>query len=74
MRHFIWHLVERNYQSRKIGFIENGSWAPAAARVMRGMLEKCAGIEFCDAPVTIKGSLDSAGEERLAALADEILK
>ena len=74
MRHFIWHLVERNYQSRKIGFIENGSWAPAAARVMRGMLEKCAGLEFCGAPVTIKGSLDSAGEERLAALADEILK
>ena len=74
MRHFIWHLVERNYQSRKIGFIENGSWAPAAARVMRGMLEKCAGLEFCGATVTVKGALDSASEERLASLADEILK
>jgi len=73
MRHFIDHLVERNFQNRKIGLIENGSWAPAAAKVMRGMLEKAKNLAFCPTTVTIKSALNADGEAKLAALADEIL-
>ena len=73
MRHFIWHLVERNYQSRKIGLIENGSWAPAAAKVMKGMFANSKDITFCDTVVTIRGALDAASEAKLSQLADEIL-
>ncbi len=72
MRHFIYHLVERNYQNRRVAFIENGSWAPAAARVMKAMFEKSKNIEFCNTTVTIKGALDEASEKQLAALADEL--
>ncbi|MBE6383099.1 MAG: MBL fold metallo-hydrolase [Lentisphaerae bacterium] len=73
MRHFIWHLVERNYQSRRIGLIENGSWAPSAAKVMKGMFANSKGISFCDTVVTIRGALDAASEAKLSQLADEIL-
>ena len=73
MRHFIWHLVERNWRNRTVGFIENGSWAPVAARAMRGMLEKSAGLKFCENTVTLHGAMDAAAEAKLAALADEIL-
>ncbi|MBR4603303.1 MAG: MBL fold metallo-hydrolase [Kiritimatiellae bacterium] len=72
MRHFIDHLVERNYQNRLVGLIENGSWAPAAARVMRSMFEKSKGITFCENTVTIKGALNDESRARLAALADEL--
>ncbi len=74
MRHFIDHLVERNYQNRKVGLVENGSWAPSAARVMKGMFEKSKGIAFCDTVVTIKSALSAESEAKLAQLADEILK
>ena len=73
MRAFIEHLAERNYQNRKVGFIENGSWAPSAARVMRGMLEKSRNLAFCDATVTIRSAPDTVRDDALAALADEIL-
>ncbi|MCR5413641.1 MAG: MBL fold metallo-hydrolase [Kiritimatiellae bacterium] len=73
MRHFIDHLTERNYQNRKIGFIENGSWAPAAAKVMRGMFEKSKNIVFCDTAVTVKSSLAAASSASLEKLAEEIL-
>ena len=73
MRHFIDHLVERNYQSRRIGLIENGSWAPSAAKVMKKMLEGCRNISFCSNVVTIRGALNAESEAKLAALADEIL-
>ena len=73
MRHFIDHLVERNYQSRRIGLIENGSWAPSAAKVMKKMLEGCRNIAFCNTVVTIRGALNAESEAKLAALADEIL-
>ena len=46
MRTFINHLTERNYQNRTVGFIENGSWAPTAARVMKGLFEKLKNITF----------------------------
>jgi len=74
MRHFIDHLVERNYQNRKVGLVENGSWAPNAAKVMKGMFEKSRGIAFCDTVVTIKSALSPESEAKLAQLADEILK
>ena len=74
MRHFIDHLTERNYQNRTVAFIENGTWAPAAARVMRSMFEKSKGITFCENVVTIKGALNAESEAKLAALADELVK
>ena len=74
MRHFIDHLTERDYQSRKVGFIENGSWAPVAAKVMRKMFENSKNISFCENTVTVKGALNDESEAKLAALADEILK
>ena len=76
MRHFIDHLTERNYQRRTVGFVENGSWAPAAARVMRGMFEaaKSKDIAFCENVVTIRSALDAASEAKLAALADELMR
>ncbi len=73
MRHFIDHLTERNYQNRTVALIENGTWAPAAARVMRSMFEKSKGISFCENVVTIKGALDAASEAKLSALADELV-
>jgi len=72
MRTFIEHLVERNYQGRKIGFIENGSWAPAAAKVMKGLLEKSKNIELAST-VTIRGTMTADNEAQLSALADEML-
>ena len=74
MRHFIDHLTERNYQKRTIGLIENGTWAPMAAKVMKGMFEKSKDITFCDTVVTVKGALDAASEAQLEKLADELMR
>ena len=74
MKTFIDHLVERGYQNRKIGIIENGSWAPMAAKTMKGMLEKCKNNTFCDTTVTIKSAMTEANKAEIAALAEEILK
>ena len=74
MRTFIEHLVERNYQNRTVGLIENGSWAPMAAKVMKGLFEKSKGIAFCENTVTITSALNAASEAKLAALADELAK
>ncbi len=74
MKHFIDHLVERNFKNRRIGLIENGSWAPQAARIMKDHLEKCHNLTYCPTTVTIKGALNAESEAQLAALADELLK
>ena len=74
MRHFIDHLTERNYQKRRVAFIENGSWAPVAAKVMKGMFEKSKEIEFVDPVVTIRGALNETSESQLAALADALVR
>ena len=74
MRTFIEHLVERNYQNRTIGLIENGSWAPMAAKVMKGLFDKSKGIAFCENTVTITSALNAASEAKLYALADELMK
>ena len=74
MRTFIEHLTERNYQNRLVGLVENGSWAPAAARVMKGLFEKSKGIAFCENTVTILSAMNAETEAKLAALADELLR
>lgn len=72
MRTFITHLTERNYQNRMIGLVENGSWAPTAARVMKGLFEKSKNITFCANTVHIKSALNEQSTGELAALADEL--
>ena len=73
MREFIAHLAARCYQKRKVGFIENGTWAPAAAKGMKAMMECMKDVAFCANTVTIKGSMTDATVAQLEALADEIL-
>jgi len=72
MRTFISHLTERNYQNRTIGIIENGSWAPAAARIIKNLFSKSKDIRFCDSVVTIKSALSADSTAQLEALADEL--
>ena len=66
-------LCERSYQKRKIGVIENGSWAPTAARVIKKMLEGGKDIVFTDTTVTIRSSMTDEGREAIRTLAKEIL-
>jgi len=72
MRTFIHSLVERNYRNRTVGLIENGSWAPVAAKVMKGMLEGCKNLTFTENNVKIMGALNAASMAQLDALVDEI--
>ena len=74
MRTFIHHLTERNYQNRTIGLIENGSWAPQAAKVMRSMFEKSKNITFTDTTVRILSSLSDDSKAQVDALAEELCK
>ena len=71
---FIEHLTERNYQNRTVALMENGSWAPTAARVMRKMFEASKNLTILDETVTVKGSLDDASTAQLHALADALNK
>ena len=72
MRSFIEHLTERNYQNRTIALIENGSWAPLAAKVMKGMFANSKNIVFANTTVKIKSALNSESTEQLDALANEL--
>jgi len=74
MKHFIFDLTERNYQNRTIGIIENGSWAPMAAKVVKGMFEKSKNITWTDTTVSIKSAVKAANIEQIDALADELMK
>lgn len=69
---FIEHLTERNYQNRTVALMENGSWAPTAARVMRKMFESSKNLTILDPTVTVKGALDDASTAQLHALADAL--
>ncbi len=73
MREFIHHLTERGYQNRTVGLIENGSWAPTAAKVMKGMLEGCKNLTFTDTTVRIVSALNDESEQQLESLAKELL-
>ena len=72
MREFINHLVERGYKNRIVGFIENGSWAPVATKVMTKMLEKCKNLTYTESTVKIMSALSEDSEKQLKALADEL--
>ena len=73
MKEFINHLTERNFQNKKIGIIENGSWAPAAARTIKAMFEKSKNLIFTDTTVSIKSAMNDDNKAQIDALADEIL-
>ena len=72
MREFIEHLTERNFQNRTVAFIENGSWAPMAAKTMKKMLEGCKNLTYTDTTVKITSALNSESSEQLEKLADEL--
>ncbi len=74
MHQFITHLTERNFQNRTVAFIENGSWAPLAAKVMKGMLEKSKNITYADTTVKILSALNEESTAQLNALADELCR
>ena len=74
MRSFIEHLTERNYQKRRVAMIENGSWAPTAAKVMRGMLEKSKELTFTETAVRIMSAPNTETEAALNVLADELCR
>ena len=72
MREFINHLTERNFQNKTVAFIENGSWAPLAEKVMRKMLEGCKKITYTDNNVHIKSALNDLNMEEIDALCEEL--
>lgn len=73
MKHFIDGLTERGYRNRTIGLIENGSWAPVAAKVMRDKFASSKNITILETTVRIKSALNAESEAQLAQLADELL-
>ena len=74
MKTFIHHLTERNYQNRTVAFVENGTWAPRAAKVMKGMFEKSKNITFAENTVKILSSLSADSRAQIDALAKELCK
>ena len=74
MKEFIHHLTERNFQNRTIGLMENGSWAPQAAKVMKGMFEKSKNITFTDTTVKILSALSDDSRAQVEALAEELCR
>ena len=74
MKTFIEHLAERGYRNRTIGLIENGSWAPTAAKTMLKMFEGSKNLTFTDTTVTIKSAVNTENEAQIAALAEELCK
>ena len=72
MRTFLEHLVERGYKKRTIGVIENGSWAPMAAKVMKGILEPCKDIKYTNASVKIMSAMNEENKQQIESLANEL--
>ncbi len=73
MKEFINHLSERDFKNRTVAFIENGSWAPTAAKTMRTMLEKCKNLVFAETTVKITSALNESSETQIKKLADELV-
>ena len=73
MREFIKHLTERNFANRKVGFIENGSWAPVATKIMKGMLENCKNLTIAENNVKIMSALSNENLSQIESLAKEML-
>ena len=74
MRTFIDHLTERAYKNRTVGFIENGSWAPMAAKIMKKMLENSKDLTLLEPVVTVNSALNETSRAQLAALCEELSK
>ncbi len=74
MKEFINHLTERNYQNRRVAFIENGSWAPMATKIMKTMLEKSKNLTYAETEVKIISALNDASRAQIEALAEELSK
>ncbi len=74
MHDYISRLVEHNFQNRTVGLIENGSWAPLAAKVMREMMAKCKKINWLDTTVKILSAMNQDNQDQLEAMADELCK
>jgi len=74
MRTFIEHLTERGFKNRTVGLIENGTWAPMAVKVMRGLLESSKNITYTETAPKILSALDESSKAQIAALADELCR
>ncbi len=74
MHQFITNLTERNFQNRTVAFIENGSWAPLAAKVMKGMLEESKNLTYTDTTVTIHSALNEESSKQLNTLSEELCR
>ena len=73
MRAFIEHLAERGYRNRTVALVENGTWAPMAAKVMQRMLESCKGLTYTENTVRILSALNDDSRAQIGALAQELL-
>ena len=72
MRHFIDHLTARGFKDRRVALMENGSWAPTAAKTMRQLLEPCKGLEFAEPTVQLRSALNADSRAQLDALAEAL--
>ena len=72
MKAFLEHLQTKGFRNRRIGLIENGSWAPAAARLMRAELEKMKELRLCETEVSLRGALNQTSEAQMDALVAEL--
>ena len=72
MKEFIHHLTERNFQNRVVTLVENGSWAPLAAKVMKEMLEKSKNISFTETTVTIRSAINDESRQQISNVTDEL--
>ena len=73
MREFIYELKERNFQNRTIALIENGSWSPAAAKIMKELLSGCKNLSYAETNVRILSALTEENKEQIKALAKELV-
>ncbi len=74
MKTFIHHLTERNFQNRTVAFVENGTWAPTAAKVMGKMLEGSKNLTYCENNITIRSAMTEENRQQIRALAEELSK
>lgn len=72
MKAFLDHLQTKGFRNRRIGLMENGSWAPAAARLMRAELEKMKELRLCETDVSLRGALNQTSEAQMDALVAEL--
>ncbi|MBR6826295.1 MAG: FprA family A-type flavoprotein, partial [Oscillospiraceae bacterium] len=73
MYNYIHHLTERNFRNRTVAFVENGSWAPRAAKVMGELLEKSKNLTYCETTVRILSALNDDSRAQVEALASELV-